>query len=312
MALVFPLLLICAVVGLAWGLAKPHRVRVDADDAQEVLDVEREARGLRWAGLVVGLALAGLLLLLGDRLGGWAHLGRGQMLAPAVLAMCILVTTAVGELSVQPQAGRLRSASSRPRRVVDLVPRGLARLGVGSVLVAASVLAAGVVAGDPDDMGRAGRALTTVCEAGPDGVVATSTRGPWPGSFYGVPLLSLLGMGVVAALGALLVIRARPGFGAGARDADSVLRRRSARNVILAVVILALGPLGPVLALMAMPLLGGDCGPSWHPVVGVLATVGSLVSFTIAAASLGRLLGTARLVVSPEESRGAERKAGLR
>ena len=64
MALVFPLLLICAVVGLAWGLAKPHRVRVDADDAQEVLDVERGARRLRWAGLVVGLALAGLLLVL--------------------------------------------------------------------------------------------------------------------------------------------------------------------------------------------------------------------------------------------------------
>ncbi|MEW2634922.1 hypothetical protein AB0903_25565 [Streptomyces sp. NPDC048389] len=65
-------------------------------------------------------------------------------------------------------------------------PVGRALLPAAQAAVLVVLLAGAWAAGSPDDLGRAGRALTVVCPGG------TESPGPWPGSYYGLPLLGLL------------------------------------------------------------------------------------------------------------------------
>ncbi|WP_336922420.1 hypothetical protein [Aquipuribacter sp. SD81] len=184
---------------------------------------------LRPIGAALGVAA-------GAAVAAWDPLGRGVLLAPAVVATGVLVGVLVAELVVAPPRGPRRSAGLATRRVRDVLPRRLS-VAVGVAAVGLLVLcSATALAASPDDLGRAGRALRGVCT---DGSVTTTT--PWPGSWYVVPLLLLVGLGLVLALAVLTAVVRRPPLaspdGSTYADAhvDAELRAQSARTVTAAV-----------------------------------------------------------------------------
>ncbi|MFJ5925812.1 hypothetical protein ACIQF6_24700 [Kitasatospora sp. NPDC092948] len=90
---------------------------------------------------------------------------------------------------------------------------------VAGLLVAEAVallvlLAAAAAVASPDDMGRAGRALTVACGG------VTESRSPWPGGFYGIPAVVSLAAATAACGWALRRIAQRPG-GEGERRTRS-------------------------------------------------------------------------------------------
>lgn len=109
------------------------------------------------------------------------------------------------------------------------------------------------VTAGPDDLGRPGRVLLLSCQAG-----FKQTYGPWPGSFYSLPLAAVVAAGLIAGGGALRVVirRARTGADPAAVAADDALRRRAARTVT-----------GACGILVAVPL-AGICRPAWWTYAG--------------------------------------------
>jgi hypothetical protein len=205
------------------------------------------------AGLVCGAAAA------------WGALGRGLLLAGPVFGLCVLAGVAAGEISVRPAKGQTRSAVVEVRRVRDYLPRGLAT----SVLAAAAGLLALItvttVTAAADDLGRAGRVLVLRCGPG-----LWHSHGPWPGSFYSVPLAAAVATGLIGAGGALRVVirRARTGADPAAVAADDALRRRAARAITGACGILVALPLAGACLVSAGALLSFSCHPAWWTYAG--------------------------------------------
>jgi hypothetical protein len=98
-----------------------------------------------------------------------------------------------------------------------------------------------------------------------------SSRGPWPGSFYALPLAVALGVLAVLVAIALRAIVARPRPDLDSRGLDTLLRRWSAGNVLTAATVTVLGILGPVLT----PTIRVDDLP--RPLPGDVAPVGAPV-----------------------------------
>ncbi len=86
-----------------------------------------------------------------------------------------------------------------------------------------------------------------------------SSRGPWPGSFYAVPLAVALVVLAVLVMVALRAIVNRPRPDLDSRGLDTLLRRWSVGNVLTAATVTVLGTLGPLAILMASALTGGAC-----------------------------------------------------
>ena len=156
-------------------------------------------------------------------------LGRGTMLVPAVLGVFVVAGVGLGETVVRPRrpAGP-RTASLAPRRVSEYLPRALARAVGGITALHLSTLALTTATASADDMGRAGRQVAAGCGN------TASAAGPYPGSFYSVPLfLLLLVIALVTAAALTAVIRRPRGF-APDDVGDDVLRRRSTTRVVAA------------------------------------------------------------------------------
>jgi hypothetical protein len=132
------------------------------------------------------------------------------------------------------------------------------------VTAAAAVLAALVTVttatAGPDDLGRPGRVLLLSCGPG-----LWQDQGPWPGSFYSVPLAAMVAAGLIAGGGALRVVirRARAGADVDAVAADDALRQRAARTITGACGILVALPLAGVCLVSAGALLSSSCHPAW-------------------------------------------------
>lgn len=192
--------------------------------------VARATRRWRLAGLVAGLVVAGLAADTGG-------LGRGLLLAAPLLALCVLLGVVIGELGVRPPAGDRRSAALEVRSARDALPRVLTPLVVAALVVLGALLAFTSAVASADDLGRAGRALSRACSP-----VSTESRGPWPGSFYAVPLAVLVTAGLLLAAVALHSIARRPRQGED-QLVDDALRRQAATGVVAAVGLLAAVPL---------------------------------------------------------------------
>ena len=251
-ALVVALLavLVAAVVRLSRGGAPEPSLQADP----AVRRARRRAAAWRGAGAVVGLAGAVLAVQAGS-------LGRGPMLAPAVFGLAVVAGVLAGELSVRPPSGGgRRSATLAVRRVRDYVPVPLGAAVAAAALGLLLLLAATTAAASPDDLGRAGRSLAGACSA-----VTGWASGPWPGSFYSVPLGVLVVAGLLASALVLRRVTARPRVGGSAAlvDADEALRRRAAQTVTAACGILVAAPFAGVAAVTALVMGGHDCPPSW-------------------------------------------------
>ncbi|QIG43013.1 hypothetical protein G5V58_09785 [Nocardioides anomalus] len=237
----------------------------------------QQVLAVRVLALAVGTVLAAFTWRVGD-------LGRGQMLALAVLGLCVLAGTAVGETVIRPRppAGP-RTASLRPRRVRDHLPWTAWLVATQAVLLVALMVLTTLTA-STDDLGHA-RALA--CSAGGLG----ERRSPYPGAFYTGPLaIALLVVLGTATLAARRVVD-RPRGMADTEAGDDRLRRDSL-DVVVAATGVALGfPLAGLAATAgsAMTGLSEACAPGWaHPVGAVLLVV-ALVSLGSVAGLLGRL-----------------------
>ena len=165
-------------------------------------------------------------------------------------------------LTARPTVGIRRSAAVETRTLGAILPRGRAVLLAVSTTLLVGVLALGAAWGSSDDLGRAGRWLTRQCvieEPGVGQVLVGSSRGPWPGSFYAVPLALALVVLAVLVGAALRAIVDRPRPELDSRGLDTMLRRWSVGNVLTAATVTVLGTLGPVAVLMASALGGGTC-----------------------------------------------------
>ncbi|OLZ65124.1 hypothetical protein AV521_33210 [Streptomyces sp. IMTB 2501] len=161
-------------------------------------------RYARWTGVAAG-ALATCLLSPLDH-------GNGVLYAAPAFGLCAAAGVLAGDALTVPARGAVRTAGLQPRRVRDHVPpRMTALLAVLSVALTALLATAGAVA-SPDDLGRAGRRLTLTCHG------VTEAHGPWPGLYYGLPMLASLAVATGACGWSLRRIATRPGDEQSRRD----------------------------------------------------------------------------------------------
>jgi hypothetical protein len=295
MGLLFLLLVIpVALVGLVVALLRRAVVTVGVNEHPGAVQIARHTRRWRLLGLVLGGTVALLLLALGQRVDA---LGRATALAPMALGAGVLLGTIVGELTARPAHGIRRSAAVETRTLGAILPRARAMvLGVSTALLVGG-LAIGAAWGSADDLGRAGRALSeqcTVTDPVLGAVVVGGSRGPWPGSFYAVPLVVALLVlaGLVAFALRAIVNRPRPEL--DSRGLDTMLRRWSAGNVLTAATVTVLATLGPVGLLMLSALSGMQCDG------GVAKTVVTWTAVAVGPLATGAAFGLlAGLVLPP-------------
>jgi hypothetical protein len=264
------LVLLVCMPGLVLLVARLAQVRRPASDpipASAVLPkgVIRHTAGWRWAGLVGGLAAGGVATASGA-------LGRGLLLAAPVFALCILAGVVVGETSIRSPGGRTRIAALEIRRVRDYVPRRLAQAVFAAVTLLVALLTMTTATGAADDLGRSGRVVLLQCSQ-----ALQQGAGPWPGSFYSLPLGVMEAAGLFAAVAALRFVVRRPRVGADPAvvAADEALRRRAGQTITSACGILVALPLAGCGLLTAAALLSLTCRPAWLTVAAwsILALV---------------------------------------
>ncbi|MFG2555391.1 hypothetical protein [Streptomyces sp. NPDC048581] len=161
-------------------------------------------RYARWTGLAVGVSAALWLSPLNN--------GEGTLYAILAFGLCAVAGVLLGDALTAPRRGAVRTAGLTPRRVRDYVPprMTLLLLCLAAALVVLLTTAAAVAS--PDDLGRAGRALTVAC----GGVTQSYT--PWPGLYYGLPTLASLTLSTAACGWSLRRISTRPGDEQSRRD----------------------------------------------------------------------------------------------
>jgi hypothetical protein len=220
------------------------------------------------------------------------HLGRGILMAAPIFGLCVLTGVLAGEMSVRPPSGPTRTAVLSVRRMGDYLPRVLAGTVAALTGLLLTLLTATTASGSPDDLGRAGRSLERTCST-----VMTEGAGPWPGSFYSLPLVGLVLAGLLTAYVTLGRIIARPRSGSDPIQvaADDRRRRRAARTVTGACGILVGLPLMGCCLVTAGAIQGISCRPGWWNVVSI--GLGLLVPVV-----LGVVGWCLRVVLVPEAS----------
>ncbi|GGC09698.1 hypothetical protein [Cellulomonas carbonis] len=185
-------------------------------------------------------------------------------LAPAVAGSAFLAAHLVGERTWPRPTGTVRRAALEHRRVVDVVPRPLLRVtaawtvGLALVLVAAGLTAA-------DD----GRSVVRTVGS------STSGASPYPGWFYGVPLLVATAVVVVLTAITLRVVTQRPAVVDADPTYDAASRRLSGHRVLRGTqLVLALTLAGVLFfagnALRGVELVGFGAGTT---IAGVLVAL---------------------------------------
>lgn len=276
------LLVLLVLVLLVAGAVAAARPRPVASLPPRLVDVQRATARWRTAGLVVGLVLAA-----GSASSG--GLGRGLMLAGPLLALGVLLGVVVGELRVTAPPAEQRAALLEVRRVRDYAPRVLAPLVLAAGALLGALLVVTTALGSADDLGRAGRSLFRQCTA-----LQSESRGPWPGSFYSLPLALVVGLGLVVAAVALRQVVRRPRQGSDLA-ADDALRRRAAESVTAAAGLLVAVPFAGVAMIAALGLSGTSCAPTGWRVLGVVLLLLVPVLLGLGAWCAGLLLGRSRL-----------------
>lgn len=285
-----PLEIVAVGVLLLGGAVLVRQIRPGRRDVQP----RREWRVVQ-ATRVLGLAGG---VMAAYSLAGRLEYGRGEMLAPSVFGLAVVIAVAVGETVVRPRrpAGP-RSASLRTRRIGEYLPRWTAWsvLGTGAALAATLTLTTATASWD--DWARGMRVIS--CTS----VGAGSSTGPYPGSFYSLPLASVLvAVLLVAGVAAHQVIR-RPRGLAETDSGEDVLRKRSLTVIIAATgVAIAFSHAG-VAATAGTALVGlGGCAPAWAAPVGWLVGLSALPALFVGVWCLVRIVSNDSLERSGERS----------
>jgi hypothetical protein len=232
-----------------------------------------QARGLglaaagRWSGLLAGLAAMSWLI-------GSGGLEFALLLVGPALGLPLLGGVLVGELArPAPERGPARRALLETRRIESYLPHWtwLVRW-LAAAYVGLSVLA---VLLDRPAHSVDGRTVIYTCGEALGPVAA------WPPAAYTVPTLTLVLIGLGAAVGALhlLVRRPRPA-GVDVTDDDQA-RRDAAAAVVAAGAVLVTAPLAGLSLVAGLSLSRSCAGP-----LGTLAQV-PLFCLAAAAAAVG-------------------------
>jgi hypothetical protein len=284
LAFLIGVLVAATVASRRWARALPvvatERLRLAA----------RTARRWRGAGLAAGIVVAIASVQLGA-------LGRGLLLAVPLCALCVLAGVVFGELRISAPAGPVRTADLQVRRVRSYLPRRLGTaVGIATALLAV-VLTLTTAAGSPDDLGRAGRSFARRCSA-----VLSGATGPWPGSFYALPLGIVVVAGLALAAVALHRVVRRPRQGEDPA-VDDGLRRQAAEAVTAACGLLVAVPLAGVSLVSAGALHNHVCPPAGSSVLVVALRLLVPALAVLAAWCVGILLapaGSGRPVATPD------------
>lgn len=246
---------------------------------------------LSWTALTVTL-VAGLAIVAARPV----NLVQGLLygVVPAVAGTTLAVVQGIGELTWPRPEGTVRRAPLVRRTVLDVAPRGLLRLFLGWAIALGLVL---TVTGILSSSGR------EITRAWPDG---SSSAGPFPGWFYGVPLVVATGVVVLATAAALRLIARRPAVSDTAPEWDMALRRMSAHRLLRGSQLVLGLTLAAVLFFtgVAVRSLGSGSrvdgvatGSTGHVVVGVVVL---LLGITVLLATLAATTLPAPPVPSPE------------
>lgn len=271
-ALVLPFALVLGLVAavLVAVLARRHALVVGVDEHVHLVAYARRARAWRLAALALAVVACVAIPMLG--LGGT---DTAPAVVPAVAGILVVVLIGLGEASFRRPMTVTRSADLRPRRLGDLVPRGWLITASGALLALTGALVVGTLYGSADDLGRAGRAISVVC----DGV--THTRTPWPGSHYALPIALATAVSVLVAAATCVVVARRPSPAAESVGLDAELRRWSIAGVLQSLTLVACVTLTPVLVLMAIGARASDCAPGGYGLLAELSLVGSVAATAV-------------------------------
>lgn len=287
--LVLPLALLALVAGVVVAVLRQPPLVVPPAAHEEVASTHRRLVLLR-LGALVAAAVAGVVVTSGAG-GGLGGPGQVASAGPALAALVFLAGCCLAELTVRRAATRVRTASLAPRSVLEVLPRAHARAAAVALGAVAATLALGTALGDADDLGRAGRALATRC-VDASGLEVSHLRGPWPGSFYALPVAAALTLAALLSAVTLVVVARRPVVSQD-RALDAAMRRWSARDVLLGLTLASCATLVPVLLLMTAGLAGASCRPTGYGALALLC--GALT----VAACFGTAWAASGLLVRP-------------
>jgi hypothetical protein len=204
----------------------------------------------------------------------------------------VLAGVLAGEVLRDSRPGRLRSAPIATRSARSFLPPVATRWALGLTGALAILLAGTTLAGSPDRLGRAGRSLAVACGGSAESV---ATHGPWPGTYYSIPMALLVVAGLLATGGVLhrIVRRPLPDGELGAADVE--LRRRSARMVVAAAGLLVAVTLTGTAYFAGAAMVAIGCGPGWLAPLGWATLVLAVAGFVGSAAFTTVLLVPGRL-----------------
>ncbi|MCL3792832.1 hypothetical protein H6X68_09625 [Actinomyces sp. 186855] len=194
-------------------------------------------------------------------------LDLGLVLAPSVMGVVGLLVLLLRERRSPLVTTPTRTASLTPRRPRDYVSLPFAVVAVLALVLLTSLLVIGTLTADATGTAHTWEG-TWHSASGP--VQATSTRTPWPGWVYSVPILLLTVAQLVLATTALRDTAARGQLTSWADDApdtdlDAALRRRSA-DAVVGLLIIAVS-LPTIAAGLTMAPIAGDALGS-YPMLG--------------------------------------------
>lgn len=221
----------------------------------------------------------------GSAVGGQAGVGDGVVvgLTPAGVGLTFLLVHVVGELTWPRPTGRVRRATLRPRRVADVAPAGMRRVAwTWFGLLTVTLVLGGLTAASD------GRSV------GVERADWAASAGPYPGWFYGIPLLVAAALVVLGQEAVLRLVTRRPAVADAAEEWDRDLRRLSAHRVLRGTQLVLGLTTGAVLVLAGMTLQtlgasstvgpGVTAGSTGHVVVGTLLVVLGLAVALVACA----------------------------
>ncbi len=262
------------------------------------------ARGHRIRGDLAAAACVGGGLVLTVAVAGARGYGNGRLVAclPALVGGCLLaVFTGVESTWPRPR-GSIRTASVHARRLPDLgAHRLVALVGTWAVALVLALTCFAVVASGP-------RQVTRGLAGGRELVVS-----PFPGWWYGVPVVLAVAVLVGWTWGVLHLILARPAVPGLAEEEDLELRRRSARRALAGTQLAMSLTLASQLAVAALALRALGLGEGGTGSVALAApTSSAYVGLAVALGVMAALVTLIGVVACFLPTRSTQRGAPTR
>ena len=246
--IVIPLVLFALLLGTILIMVPRRRalVAINETDFPGLSRLRFVTNMARIIGLLAGIVVVAIIWLVRDL----GRSGLSLFLAPAIFALTQIIATLVAGVLTHDAAKTLGTAGLEVRRVGSYLPRRLSALIAATTVVLALALTWTSATGVSDSMGHGGREFSFEI---PGEAAVTATIGPWPGSFYSVPLAVALGLVLVVAGIAIIVTIRRP---RNASDpeivrVDDLVRARAVESVLAAVGVAMAGTLFCVSVLVA-------------------------------------------------------------